>query len=836
MAGSTPNERTSSEAEARYRALFDSMDEAVAVNEAVFDAHGELVDCIVLDVNPAFEVHAPYQAAETVGQRVTRLGWVSPERLRSWGRAHVSAAQPARFEYFHKPSGRWFSVLVTPIVDGRFFTIFSNVTERKRVEADLLDSETLLSSLIATMSEGVVMEDADARILACNPAAERILGLTAEQIMGRSSFDPRWRAVHEDGTPFRGEDHPTVTTLRTGEPQHDVTMGVHKPDGNLTWISTNSQPIYHPGDDGLKGVVASFHDITARKRVEEELRRKQAMLARTENIAHIGSWEWHVDTDTVTWSDELFRIFQLAPGDGAPSFAEQSRLYHPEDTERLRALVDDAVRSGTPYEIELRVIRKDGEMRVCLARAVAEMGPDGRARYLVGSLQDITERKRSEEAIHQLAFYDPLTGLPNRRMLQDRLHTAIVDSARSGRFGALLMLDLDHFKTINDTGGHPLGDHLLQDVAHRLRRGLREGDAVARLGGDEFVVILEELGGQSEEAAIQARTIAEKIRLDLSQPYSLQGKECHSTVSIGISLFQAGSENIQDLLQQGDLALYKAKAAGRNTTSFYEPAMQAALEQRFSLEADLRQALKLHQLQLYHQIQVDVTGRPFGAEALLRWQHPERGFVTPDHFIPLAEESGLILPIGLWVLETACAQLKAWAGNPATCDLTLAVNVSARQFRQADFVAAVESIIQASGACPSRLKLELTESVAMDDFEDSVTKMNALRLLGVHFSMDDFGTGHSSLSNLKRLPLSQVKIDRSFVRDIASDPNDAAIVNTIIAMGRTMGLQVIAEGVETEEQQDFLRRHHCDAFQGYLIGRPVPADELEKQIDAFARR
>jgi diguanylate cyclase (GGDEF)-like protein len=391
----------------------------------------------------------------------------------------------------------------------------------------------------------------------------------------------------------------------------------------------------------------------------------------------------------------------------------------------------------------------------------------------------------------------------------------------------VLILDMDHFKNINDTQGHTTGDLLLIEVARRLQSCMREGDSIARLGGDEFVVLLEELSHQSDEAATQAELVAEKIRDELSQPYALKGFECHSTPSIGINLFHDHLEGVEKLLQHADVAMYQAKAAGRNAIRFFDPQMQTALDKRASMEVDLRQALIQQQFHLYYQVQVDGHGKATGAEVLLRWEHPERGFVFPDQFIPLCEETGLIVPIGLWVLQTACAQLKAWQRDALTRKLTLAVNVSAKQFHQADFFTQVQSALQESGAKPSQLKLELTESIVLENVEDVIAKMCEIKLLGVSFSMDDFGTGYSSLSYLKRLPLDQIKIDRSFVLDITSDPNDAAIVQAIIVMTEALRLNVIAEGVETAAQRDFLDKHGCHAFQGYLFGKPVPFEQFD---------
>lgn len=436
-------------------------------------------------------------------------------------------------------------------------------------------------------------------------------------------------------------------------------------------------------------------------------------------------------------------------------------------------------------------------------------------------------RKQAEQEIHQLVFYDPLTHLPNRRLLLDRLQQATAVSTRSGRHGAVLFLDLDLFKKINDTKGHAMGDLMLVEVAHRLRSCVHEGDSVARLGGDEFVVVLEELSHLPDKAITQAELIAEKIRDKLSQSYMLEGQEHHTTVSIGIELFHAHRENLGNLLKHADVAMYQAKAAGGNTVRFFDPKMQAVLDTRLAIETDLRQAITRQQFLLYYQIQVNSSGKAIGAEVLLRWKHPERGFVFPDQFIPLAEETGLILPIGLWILQTACAQLKVWQQVALTRDLKLAVNVSAKQFHQADFVAQVRRVLLESGAKPSQLKLELTESTVLENIQDAIAKMREIKQLGVNFSMDDFGTGYSSLAYLKRLPLDEVKIDRSFVSDITTDSSDAAIVQAIIGITQALGLNVIAEGVETREQMKFLTKHGCHAFQGYLLGKPLPLKEVE---------
>ena len=457
---------------------------------------------------------------------------------------------------------------------------------------------------------------------------------------------------------------------------------------------------------------------------------------------------------------------------------------------------------------------------------------DGQIVGRVWSFRDVTEREQAHAEIHRLAFHDALTMLPNRRLLTDRLQQALPYSARSGHRGAVLLIDLDNFKTLNDTLGHDKGDLLLQQVAQRLVGCVRESDTVARLGGDEFVVMLEGLSLHAGEAATQAETVGRKILATLSQPYLLADCQNRSTPSIGMTLFFGHQTSIDELLKQADLAMYQSKTAGRNTLCFFDPAMQSMVADRAALELDLREAVRHQQFTLYYQPQVIGDGRLTGAEALLRWQHPQRSLVSPAEFIPLAEETGLILPLGLWVLETACSQLATWATQPATAQLFLAVNVSANQLHQADFVEQVLEVLSKTGANPKRLKLELTESLLVSDVESTIAKMSALKAHGVGFSLDDFGTGYSSLSYLKRLPLDQLKIDQGFVKHILIDPNDAAIAKMVIALADSLGLTVIAEGVEIEAQRDFLARLGCHAYQGYLFGRPVPLEEFMNRVDA----
>ena len=471
--------------------------------------------------------------------------------------------------------------------------------------------------------------------------------------------------------------------------------------------------------------------------------------------------------------------------------------------------------------------RKNGEVYPEWLNISAVVDKAGKVTNYVSSFVDFTERKQAENEIHHLAFYDPLSLLPNRRLLLDRLRQAVSTSARNQTSCALLFIDLDNFKTLNDTKGHGVGDLLLIEVAKRLQGCVREGDTLSRFGGDEFVLLLEGLSAEMAQAAVQAQGVGEKVLDVLSQPYILEGNEYHSSSSMGITLFYNYQHKLDELLKQADTAMYEAKKSGRNALRFFDPKMQVELELRAQLEVGVREALRKQEFQLYYQMQVNQSGKILGAEVLLRWIHPEQGIISPIQFIPLAEETGLIIPIGTWVLVSACQQIKVWESDPQTSGLKLAVNVSVRQFRQTDFVEQVLEILTQTDINPALLKLELTESIVLDDVADTIDKMQALRQIGVSFSMDDFGTGYSSQAYLTQLPLNQLKIDQSFVRNIGTKSTDATIIQTIIGMANNLGMEVIAEGVETEAQRDFLEKMGCMLYQGYLFGKPMPIEQFK---------
>ena len=528
-------------------------------------------------------------------------------------------------------------------------------------------------------------------------------------------------------------------------------------------------------------------------------------------------------------SDAFCRMLGYAHGDIIGMNVSQWDAYYPEKA--LREGLSRLLASSEVHTFESAYRRKDGSV-LPVEISAFPLEVDGKT-VLFSSARDISARKSSEAEVRRLAYFDPLTGLPNRRLLMERLECALEACARDGSKGALLFIDLDNFKAVNDTVGHAEGDRLLEQVAAILGHCVRRDDTVARLGGDEFIVMLQDLSGDELEASRLAEAIGHKILQALHKRFELGSSEHRVSASVGVTLFgDHPGERVEEPLKRADMAMYQAKFAGRNALRFFDPRMQAEVSARAEVEAGLWGALEKQQFVLQYQPQIAADGTVIGVEALVRWHHPERGMIPPAEFIPLAEESGLILALGRWVLESACAQLAVWASDPQRARLKIAVNVSARQFRQDDFVADVLEVLARSGADPARLELELTESSLVIDVDKVVAKMDALKARGVGFSLDDFGTGYSSLAYLKRLPLDQVKIDRGFVRDILVDPNDAAIAGMIIVLAESLGLGVVAEGVESEAQRAFLAQQGCRTYQGYLFSRPLAVAELETYLDA----
>ena len=578
--------------------------------------------------------------------------------------------------------------------------------------------------------------------------------------------------------------------------------------------------------DRLPTVVTRvLQESETRERLEsakQSLRQSESRLARAQKIARLGSWEWGIKTGELYWSDELYRIFGLTPGDPEKIHMKWVfALINPVDLPTFKKAVFQSAKNGLPFNIIHRInSRTEGEI-VVNSQAEVENGEDGQPLIISGTTQDITARIKAEGEIQHLINYDTLTGLPNRNLLHDRLKLSIAQGIREQHMVGVLVLDLDRFKGINDTLGHMAGDQLLMTMSKRLSAIIRESDTLARLGGDEFVIILNNVG--SEEAII---AVSNKILTLVSEPIYIDGHEIYITGSIGISVYPMNGEDGQTLLKHADLAMYQAKELDRNNFQFFSRGMNVKVLERMKLENSMRKALERKEFFLVYQPQVDVrSGRIVGMEALLRWNHPDMGLLAPDRFIYLAEETGLIIPIGEWVLQTACRQNKAWQ-DEGLPPVKIAVNLSGKQFDQQTLDEAIAAILMETGLDPKWLEIEITESAVMKNAEISIGILRKLKEMGITLAIDDFGTGYSSLSYLKHFPISRLKIDRSFVRDIITNPDDAAIAEIIIAMAQTLKLDVIAEGVETRAQMEFLSFNNCVEMQGYLFSRPVMAEQF----------
>ena len=673
------------------------------------------------------------------------------------------------------------------------------------------ETETLLrrnQALMLTSMDGVHVLDMQGNLRAANDAFCRMLGCSQQEVavLNVADWDVQWTAeellAQLGGLIGRSAMFETVWRRK---------------DGTLVNVEVSASGVEL---DGQRLVYASSRDITERKQAEMALRRHKLVI----DTAIDGFWM----TDMAGKLLEANAAYAKMSGYSVEELVGMhiSQLEALEQSpEEVHAHIAKVIAQG--YDrFETRHRRKDGHgVDIEISTTYTS-----ESQQLFVFCRDITERKKAEQEIHSLAFYDALTRLPNRRLFLDRFGTALIASERRNDFGAVLFIDLDRFKLLNDTLGHEYGDLMLIEVAARIKSCVREMDTVARLGGDEFVVLIEGVSDDQNEASYKVGLVAEKIRESLAHPYQLNGHEHQSSPSIGASLFRGNEESVDELLQHADMAMYQAKESGRNAVRFFDPVMQNNVAARAALVTDLRCAIERQQLHLHYQLQVDNDNRPVGAEALLRWIHPQRGIVMPEQFLPIAEESTLILDIGGWVLETACRQLALWGGNEKTRDLVLTVNVSAKQFVMPDFVEKVAGALQAHRINPARLKLELTESVVLCDLPCTIEKMHALKALGVCLSLDDFGTRYASLSNLKQLPLDQLKLGRSFVQDVASDGNVALLVQSIIDMSSRCHITVIAEGVENQAQLTSLKDRDCVAYQGFLFSKAVPVEEFEKLL------
>jgi len=695
--------------------------------------------------------------------------------------------------------------------------------QQSEAERQLRYSEERYRTSFEEAAMGILHTSFDGRIIRCNRRFGEMLGFAPEELAGLS-----FEQITPAGDSSSSQSF--FDRMISGKvPTVSFEKRYVRKDGTLTWVNltittqrdSEGRPLH---------LVTMVEDINARKEAEQQLAVAQESLRRSEERYRTA---FQMTMDAVA----LNRVEDGSYVDCNLAFQNMTQYAREEVLGRTsievgiwadirdRMTVLEIVKSGRVCRnLEVQFRKKNGDLFWGLMSA-SIMEVDGEPCVLTVT-RDMSEAKIAENEIKRLAYYDPLTGLPNRRMLLERLRRALTGDRGDSRKKALLFVDLDNFKNLNDTLGHHVGDLLLQEVAHRLTSSVHETDTAARIGGDEFVVMLENLGESQEEAASQAKEIAEQILTRISESCTLSDRECVSTASIGITVFGYGKEDATQILQQADIAMYQAKNAGRNAIRFFAPALQAAVSARARLEDEIRHGIRDNQFCLWYQPQV-YGDSIIGAEALLRWDHPRRGVLGPAEFIPVAEETGLIVPLGCIVLEEACRQAALWAGTPEFAPVPIAINISARQFHQPDFVSHVLNTIERAGADPNYIKLEITESMLVDNLEETVAIMKALKAHGVQFSLDDFGTGYSSLAYLKRLPLDQLKMDRTFVRDILVSTTNGALAQAIISLARALGLLVIAEGVETDEQRAFLSQLGCDCYQGFLFSRAVPAPDFE---------
>lgn len=681
--------------------------------------------------------------------------------------------------------------------------------------------------LLDRIPVGVVIHGLDSRAVYANQCAYVLLGGAIDLMRKYPADSSALPLLRSDGSVLARKANPVFCVLNTGRAVHDTVVGLPSSGVGLRWLICNAYPLLDKGGR-IQNVTVCYTECTALKRIEESLLKSEERL----RLAMLGStdahWDWDLNSGVVHYSERWWDMLGFPHFYGEHDPEAWRTQMHPEDMPRVDSFVAALMSSDDKtYSLEFRLRHRDGHYVPILSRGFVQRDANGRGIRIAGTNSDLTAAKEAERHMYHLAYFDYLTGLPNRRLLIDELSRILPRCDRNGQFGALMFVDLDNFKLLNDTLGHDVGDALLREVAVRLRATVRASDHLARLGGDEFVVVLENLGICETQSILEAQMVGAKLLETLARPYALGERPSVNTPSIGVVMFGADTHSVDQMLRQADLAMYRAKTEGGNTMRFFDPSMQAAAERQMELKNDLHDAIFEHRFELYCQPQLGVNGRVAGAEVLLRWRHPTRGLVLPNEFIGLAESNGLIMQLGAMVLAESCRALARWIHNPLLRQVTLAVNVSAEQLRAPEFVEQVLAILEETGAPPQQLFLELTESVFAQDLDQACAKMNELCKHGVCFSLDDFGTGYSSLAYIKHFPLTELKIDRSFVKDLPGEAHAGAIVDAILALASALELDVVAEGIETAEQRDFLVARGCRLLQGYLLGIPRPIAEFE---------
>jgi diguanylate cyclase (GGDEF)-like protein/PAS domain S-box-containing protein len=808
------------EAERRYRSIFQN------AAEGIFQV---TPDGRFLSANPALAKIHGYDSPEQMIEEVTDIAnqmladpmvfWNEQEKIMLQGYSSLPEIEIRRRD----GSTIWVSYYarVEYGEDGNvlyFEGTVQDITEKRRISTELREQREFLRSIVDTDPNLIFVKDRDGRFVMVNQATADVYGTTVDQLVGKcdADFNPDPKEVEW----FLQADRAVMDTLQERFiPEEKVT----DPHGNVRWLQTMKRPMLS-ADGKSDQILGIATDITARKQAEDALRQSEERFRRMiENAS---------DVITVLDADGIIRYGSPAVERVLGYCVEEivgrkiCDFIHPEDLEEARsALKSGFSEPSKPVTINMRLLHKEGVWLYVESIGTNQVNTPG-IEGLVLNSRDVTERRMAEQELDYLAYHDALTELPNRVLFIEQLSWAIDSAERNGHMSAVLFLDLDRFKVINDTLGHSLGDRLLKAVASRVSGAMREQDLVSRWGGDEFTMLLPVITDIQE-----AIRTAQRIIATLSAPFAVQDSEYYITGSVGISIYPSCGEDTETLVKNADTAMYRAKELGKNYYQLYAPSMNEGVSEKLALEQSLRRAIEREEFTLYFQPQVDAEAKEIvGVEALVRWQHPERGLVPPGDFIPLAEETGLIVPLGEWVLKTACEQGVAWrdAGYPP---LRIAVNLSAHQFRRSDLVSTIARVLDETGFDPELLELELTESVLIESEQQNIDALSELSRMGIRLAIDDFGTGYSSFIYLKRYPIAAIKIDRAFVRDVTVDPNDAAITESLIAMAQNLKMGVIAEGVETQEQCGFLTDHGCHLMQGYYFSAPLPADALVSLLE-----
>jgi diguanylate cyclase (GGDEF)-like protein/PAS domain S-box-containing protein len=789
------------------------------------DAEGRYLGC-----NAAFEDYVGHPRSKIVGKTVFEIATrETADKSASADRALLESPGSQSYEsnVTHARDGSSREVIFNKATFydpsgavGGIVGVLVDITERKKLEALTAENAERLRAVIHASPLAIIARDVNKVITMWNPAAERMFGWSEAEVLNTAtSIVPEHLKAETEAMRLRtmaGESMIIEETQRQAR------------DGRLIDVNMTIAPI-HDAHGVANGTMVTISDISRRKEAEAALRESEAHLRLAMEAAQMGMWYWECETDRFHYSDGLAQLFGRTVDSATVDYRVLQQVLHPDDRDLFAATVRHAVRQGTDFQVDYRVVWPDGSVHWLANRAQVHRDQrTGRAIRIVGVAMDLTDRKIAEQRIAHMAHHDALTGLPNRVLLRDRIQQAIAHAHRNQSQLAVLFIDLDRFKTINDSLGHQLGDRLLQSVASRILACVREGDTVSRVGGDEFVIVIPEIESTGDASAVSG-----KILEVLSNVFHLHGNDLHVAASIGISLYPSDGADAETLMRNADTAMYHAKDSGRANFQYFTQHMNVAAQQRLTLENALRRALEAREFELYYQPLHDLRDRSItGVEALIRWNRPGGEMVSPGEFIAVAEESGLIVPIGEWVLREALRQARAWQaeGRP----LRMAVNVSANQLSRSSFVERLRRLIKETGVDPTLVELEVTEGVIVEGAGEAREAIDQIAALGVGIAIDDFGTGYSGLAYLKRLPIDTVKIDQSFVRDLTIDPDDAAIVTAIVAMARSLGVDVIAEGVETEEQVTELLRLGCYRAQGYLLSRPMPAHAIARLLRAGA--